>query len=86
LYIIENLIFYSLLTWSIILLLDKWGIRDELSGRAPNSLIQKAIECNFCFAHHVCFVLIIPQIFFDFEMSILFVPLLSATTVQKCLN
>lgn len=85
-YLIENWIFYSLLTWSIINLLEKWDLRDLLSGYAPNQLIQKAIECDFCFAHHIAVLLIIPQIIVDFEITILFVPLFVATTVNKCLN
>lgn len=85
-YFIENVFFYSLLTWSIINLFEKWGIRDELSGRAPNAFIQKAIECNFCFAHHLTVICIIPELVAFFDLRILFVPLFVATTVNKCLN
>jgi hypothetical protein len=85
-YLIENILFYWLLTWSIIILLEKWGIRDELSGRAPNEIIQKAIECNFCFAHHIAAVLVVPEIIILFDYKLLFVPLFVATITNKCLN
>lgn len=85
-FIIENVVFYGLLTWSIINLLEKWGIRDELSGRAPNEIIQRAIECNFCFAHHITAICIIPELIGCFDYRLLFLPLFVATTVNKCLN
>jgi len=86
LYYLENVLFYGLLTWSIINLLEKWEIREQLSGRAPNRIIQKAVECDFCFAHHIAFISIVPEFIGCLDFRILLIPLFVATTVNKCLN
>jgi hypothetical protein len=85
-YYLENVFFYGLLTWVVIHLLDKWGLRDEMSGRAPSKLVQRAIECNFCLAHHIAFICVLPELVVCLDLRILFVPLFSAITVNKCLN
>jgi len=83
---LENVFFYGLLTWTIIVLCEKWGIREQLSGRAPNRIVQTAIECNFCFAHHIAFICIIPEFVGCLDFRIFLIPLFVATTINKCLN
>tara|TARA_Y100000592_G_scaffold75922_1_gene118752 strand:+ start:288 stop:548 length:261 start_codon:yes stop_codon:yes gene_type:complete len=86
LFFIKNVFFYGLLTWSIIVLFEKWGIREQMSGRAPNRIIQQAVECNFCFAHHITFICVIPEFIGCFNFRFLLIPLFVATAINKCLN
>lgn len=72
-----------MLTWSCITLLDEWGIRERLSGYAPNQFIQKAIVCTFCFANHLCTLFILVRMAYGFEFYLLFIPIFVATLVNK---
>nr|DAJ06087.1 MAG TPA: Protein of unknown function (DUF1360) [Caudoviricetes sp.] len=70
------LIYISLASAFIILLIGKIGIRDGIIARAPK-LISQLFDCDFCLSFWTSLILAVILAIFFREMNILFIPIIS---------
>jgi|JFBN01.3.fsa_nt_gb hypothetical protein len=74
--LLQALIYISLASAFIILLIGKIGIRDGIIARAPK-LISQLFDCDFCLSFWTSLILAIILAIFFGEMSIIFIPIIS---------
>ena len=76
-YIIQTVFLIALFAAFInglLLLLDKWGIRNRISLYAPFEWVARMIGCDFCMAHHFAVLMMIPLLY-NFRLIYLVIPL-----------
>lgn len=74
--LLQALIYISLASAFIILLIGKIGIRDGIIARAPK-LISQLFDCDFCLSFWTSLILAIILAIFFGEMSIILIPIIS---------
>lgn len=70
---ISNIIYVALLSSFIFTLLEKWGIREQITMRAPK-LISEMSECDFCLTFWIDMFLSILFLIFTGDWSCLLIP------------
>jgi len=65
---------FALFINGLLMLLDKWGIRNRIALYAPADWIANMVQCNFCMAHHFAVFMLIPLLE-NFQLIYLAIPL-----------
>ena len=79
----DVLIEATLIVWVVLILLEKWGIREKAFLHAPNKLIQDAVECDFCLSHHLTGIVIYPLSILTQQIDLLLIPLFVGAIITK---
>ena len=64
------------------LLLEKLGVIDWLQLHVKSDFIYKMLNCNFCLAHHLTFLFLIPLFLIDFNYLYFAIPLMVAGLIH----
>lgn len=67
----------------LLILADKWGIREWLQVHAPNDFLYKLFMCNFCCSFHLCVVISLTLLAATAQWQMLLLPFISTTIARK---
>ena len=79
---LEFILMIALLINGVMLLIDKIGLLDWLQMRIKSDFIYKMLNCNFCLAHHLTLLFLIPLFLLDFNYLYFAIPLMVAGLIH----
>jgi len=79
---LELILIVALFINGTMLLLDKIGLIEWLQMRVKSDFIYKMLGCNFCLAHHLTLLFLIPLFLIDFNYLYFAIPLMVAGLIH----
>jgi len=79
---LEFTIVSALIINGVMLLMDKFGLIYWMQLKVKSDLIYKMLSCNFCIAHHLTLLYILPFFLTNFNYLYLIVPLMVAGLIN----